>query len=99
MLLTRRRYGNPKIEKEAGNELEFDANHELLWADLVKLGTSPGGKRPKALINVLVAIPSSLSFQKEQFMTIKGREIGINKTTCDIMQKELNDKYSSFRSS
>ena len=25
-----------KIEKEAGNDLEFDANHELLWADLVK---------------------------------------------------------------
>ena len=48
MLSTRRRYGNPKIEKETGNELEFDANHELLWADLVKLGTSPGGKRPKA---------------------------------------------------
>ena len=43
--------------------------------------------------------PSSLSFQKGQFMTIKGRGIGINKTTCDIMQKELNDKYSSFRSS
>ena len=34
------------------NELEFDANHELLWADLVKLGTSPGGKRPKALIAI-----------------------------------------------
>ena len=87
----------------------------------------------------LGAIPSSLSFQKEQFMTIKGRgigirerdimaiarendinnpagiisqvldtvsnfrsyceEVGINKTTCDIMQKELNEKYSSFRSS
>lgn len=26
-------------------------------------------------------------------------EVGINKTTCDIMQKELNEKYSSFRSS
>lgn len=33
-------------------ELTFDANHELLWADLVKLGTSPGGKRPKALIAI-----------------------------------------------
>jgi len=29
------------------SELTFEANHELLWADLVKLGTSPGGKRPK----------------------------------------------------
>lgn len=33
-------------------EFTFDANHELLWADLVKLGTSPGGKRPKALIAI-----------------------------------------------
>ena len=33
-------------------ELAFEANHELLWADLVKLGTSPGGKRPKALIAI-----------------------------------------------
>ena len=33
-------------------ELTFDANHELLWADLVRLGTSPGGKRPKALIAI-----------------------------------------------
>lgn len=33
-------------------ELTFDANHELLWADLVKLGTSAGGKRPKALIAI-----------------------------------------------
>ena len=31
---------------------EFSADHELLWADLVKLGTSPGGKRPKALIAI-----------------------------------------------
>ncbi len=30
--------------------LTYDADRELLWADLVKLGTSPGGKRPKALI-------------------------------------------------
>ena len=33
-------------------ELTFEANRELLWADLVKLGTSPGGKRPKALIAI-----------------------------------------------
>lgn len=33
-------------------DLAFDADHELLWADLVKLGTSPGGKRPKALIAI-----------------------------------------------
>lgn len=28
----------------------FLADRELLWQDLIKLGTSPGGKRPKALI-------------------------------------------------
>ena len=32
------------------SEVTFSANHELLWADLVKLGTSAGGRRPKALI-------------------------------------------------
>lgn len=64
MLSTRRKYGNPKIEKEAGNELEFDANHELLWADLVKLGTSPGGKRPKALFNVLGGNSEQPEFSK-----------------------------------
>ena len=30
----------------------FTAERELLWQDLVKLGTSPGGKRPKALIAI-----------------------------------------------
>ena len=34
------------------SELTFKADQELLWADLVKLGTSPGGKRPKALIAI-----------------------------------------------
>ena len=34
------------------SEVTFSANHELLWADLVKLGTSAGGRRPKALIAV-----------------------------------------------
>lgn len=28
----------------------FPADRELLWQDLIKLGTSPGGKRPKTLI-------------------------------------------------
>lgn len=31
---------------------EFKADKELLWQDLIKLGTSPGGKRPKALIAI-----------------------------------------------
>ena len=31
---------------------EFNADEELLWQDLIKLGTSPGGKRPKALIAI-----------------------------------------------
>ncbi|MDE5611883.1 MAG: type II toxin-antitoxin system HipA family toxin, partial [Odoribacter sp.] len=41
----------------------FDADHELLWADLVKLGTSPGGKRPKALIAINDATNSVKSGQ------------------------------------
>lgn len=32
--------------------LTFSSDRELLWQDLVKLGTSPGGKRPKALIAI-----------------------------------------------
>lgn len=31
-------------------DIEFPTGRELLWQDLIKLGTSPGGKRPKALI-------------------------------------------------
>lgn len=34
------------------NKSTFSSDRELLWQDLVKLGTSPGGKRPKALIAV-----------------------------------------------
>ena len=34
------------------SEPTFAADKELLWQDLVKLGTSPGGKRPKALIAI-----------------------------------------------
>lgn len=33
-------------------DVEFSSDRELLWEDLVKLGTSPGGKRPKALIAI-----------------------------------------------
>lgn len=32
--------------------ISFSSDKELLWQDLVKLGTSPGGKRPKALIAI-----------------------------------------------
>lgn len=34
------------------SSISFSSNKELLWQDLVKLGTSPGGKRPKALIAI-----------------------------------------------
>ena len=34
------------------NEVQFSSDRELLWQDLIKLGTSPGGKRPKALIAI-----------------------------------------------
>lgn len=33
-------------------KLTFSSDRELLWQDLVKLGTSPGGKRPKVLIAI-----------------------------------------------
>ena len=33
-------------------KLTFSSERELLWQDLVKLGTSPGGKRPKVLIAI-----------------------------------------------
>lgn len=34
------------------SSVHFTTDRELLWQDLIKLGTSPGGKRPKALIAV-----------------------------------------------
>lgn len=34
------------------DEVKFTSDRELLWQDLIKLGTSPGGKRPKALIAI-----------------------------------------------
>ena len=51
--------------------------------------------------------PSTLGIQKGRFMSIKGKVPGItekdilaiareNDMTCDIMRKELNDKYTSF---
>ena len=33
-------------------KISYSSDRELLWQDLVKLGTSPGGKRPKALIAI-----------------------------------------------
>jgi hypothetical protein len=54
--------------------------------------------------------PNSLGIQKGQFMSIKGKVLDIvsnfrsycegvdvNSSTCDIMQKELNEKYKSFK--
>ena len=38
------------LEEKSGPE--YSSDRELLWQDLVKLGTPPGGKRPKALIAV-----------------------------------------------
>ena len=45
-------YAFAKSILEERSEPSFDADKELLWEDLIKLGTSPGGKRPKALIAV-----------------------------------------------
>ena len=37
---------------EERTDVRFTTDRELLWQVLIKLGTSPGGKRPKALIAV-----------------------------------------------
>ncbi len=55
--------------------------------------------------------PNSLGIQKGQFMSLKGKVldvvsnfrsycegVDVNSSTCDIMQKELNEKYKSFKS-
>ena len=43
-------YSFAKSVLDEKNNVSFSSDRELLWKDLVKLGTSPGGKRPKALI-------------------------------------------------
>lgn len=45
-----RLYEFAKSVLEQRNDVQFSTDRELLWQDLIKLGTSPGGKRPKALI-------------------------------------------------
>lgn len=45
-----RLYEFAKSVLDERNEVQFSTDRELLWKDLIKLGTSPGGKRPKALI-------------------------------------------------
>lgn len=45
-------YDFAKSVLEQRNKVQFASDRELLWQDLIKLGTSPGGKRPKALIAV-----------------------------------------------
>ncbi len=47
-----RLYEFAKSVLEDRSETRFTTDRELLWQDLIKLGTSPGGKRPKALIAV-----------------------------------------------
>ena len=45
-----RLYEFAKSVLDERNDVQFSTDRELLWQDLIKLGTSPGGKRPKALI-------------------------------------------------
>ncbi len=47
-----RLYEFAKSVLEDRDEVSFTSDRELLWQDLIKLGTSPGGKRPKALIAI-----------------------------------------------
>ena len=48
MMMTHAFMSLPKAFLKGG--MKFTTDRELLWQDLIKLGTSPGGKRPKALI-------------------------------------------------
>ena len=45
-----RLYEFAKSVLDERNDVRFSTDRELLWQDLIKLGTSPGGKHPKALI-------------------------------------------------
>lgn len=47
-----RLYEFAKSVLDERNDVQFSTDRELLWQDLIKLGTSPGGKRPKALIAI-----------------------------------------------
>lgn len=47
-----RLYEFAKSVLQQRDDVEFTSDRELLWQDLIKLGTSPGGKRPKALIAI-----------------------------------------------
>ncbi len=47
-----RLYEFAKSVLEQRDDVRFSSDRELLWQDLIKLGTSAGGKRPKALIAI-----------------------------------------------
>lgn len=47
-----RLYEFAKSVLEQRDDVRFSNDRELLWQDLIKLGTSAGGKRPKALIAI-----------------------------------------------
>ena len=47
-----RLYEFAKSILEQRDDVRFSSDRELLWQDLIKLGTSAGGKRPKALIAI-----------------------------------------------
>lgn len=47
-----RLYDFAKSVLDQRSEVEYTEDRELLWQNLIKLGTSPGGKRPKALIAI-----------------------------------------------
>lgn len=66
-----RLYEFAKSVLERRDEVEFSNDRELLWQDLIKLGTSPGGKRPKALIAIN---PSENSVKSGQTLLPPGYE-------------------------
>ena len=71
-----RLYNFAKSVLDERNDVQFTTDRELLWQDLIKLGTSPGGKRPKALIAVN---PEEQSIKSGQVLLPPGYEYYILK--------------------
>ena len=83
-----RLYEFAKSVLEERGEVRFTTDRELLWQDLIKLGTSPGGKRPKALIAVN---PEEQSIKSGQVLLPPGYEYYV------LKYDDENDLYPYAR--
>ena len=83
-----RLYEFAKSVLEERGEVRFTSDRELLWQDLIKLGTSPGGKRPKALIAVN---PEEQSIKSGQVLLPPGYEYYV------LKYDDENDLYPYAR--